>query len=560
MLPSVSPPIRIRFVEDVAAPSISKEGNPILQGRKTFRLALEVEGTPDSRFYISAQKVGHFPKTFFSWCLFEIRAFFRRFSHVDLTIGDEVFALSLRSLSHRLHLSIPKIQQLAKQGNLLTALQTTQADRIAKSLNLYAASQALYRREGEELVQSKLHASQSEPIKISAPLLMKVIKQALKLKPDEGKTYEVQNQEFILKRLPDGINQAATHSGYPAIRVIRTTANVLSSEKGQFGSISEVDDMLEVKKRAFKVPKVFTDPLHKKVLLSEYEILKSLNQSKDGKPAKIPGIQRVVDLIGFDEYKVGILEKLYEQDYDTILQNQKLTLKTRILVIYQILYALCYAKQKRILHGDIKPENIFVKRTDVHLADWGLARNLDKGIQEFENFSGSSEYSTEEDFEQDTALKNNFRITDVKNLSLARDVFAAGTTIYQILTQQFDEYPYPLTEVKVSDKITANFQDTRLPLRKDFDRSLKDTPKSLQILLKNMLHRNWRDRFEVEKVFSQFLQAVQNFSSNTYANLLKEFPLADSNGAILNKIEVSLPPDHIRPPSPTKQDQSSVTH
>src|SRR5207245_4451349 len=56
------------------------------------------------------------------------------------------------------------------------------------------------------------------------------------------------------------------------------------------------------------------------------------------------------------------------------LSPQHLDLQEALGIIFQVGQALCYAHQHNILHGNIKPENIFFnKQRKVLLADFRLA-------------------------------------------------------------------------------------------------------------------------------------------------------------------------------------------
>lgn len=75
------------------------------------------------------------------------------------------------------------------------------------------------------------------------------------------------------------------------------------------------------------------------------------------------------DVIHNESKGQGNLEEI---DYEIILENID-------YIIFQITYALAHAQQQKILHRDVKPQNIFIhKKIDelgysVYLGDWGLS-------------------------------------------------------------------------------------------------------------------------------------------------------------------------------------------
>lgn len=61
---------------------------------------------------------------------------------------------------------------------------------------------------------------------------------------------------------------------------------------------------------------------------------------------------------------------LAERTYNKSLLQQK-------SYLYQILQAMCFCHQRRILHRDLKPQNLLVDGNGViKLADFGLARAI----------------------------------------------------------------------------------------------------------------------------------------------------------------------------------------
>ncbi|VDP57241.1 unnamed protein product [Schistosoma curassoni] len=77
------------------------------------------------------------------------------------------------------------------------------------------------------------------------------------------------------------------------------------------------------------------------------------------------------------------------------------------LFLYQLLRGLAYCHERRILHRDLKPQNLLINsRGDLKLADFGLARAKSIPIKTYSNevvtlwyrppdiLLGSTEYST----------------------------------------------------------------------------------------------------------------------------------------------------------------------
>ena len=64
--------------------------------------------------------------------------------------------------------------------------------------------------------------------------------------------------------------------------------------------------------------------------------------------------------------------------------NYEVSLKTIQLFMYQILKALAYMHDNRIIHRDIKPSNIFINNNkQIKLGDFGLARSIGIPIKQY---------------------------------------------------------------------------------------------------------------------------------------------------------------------------------
>lgn len=56
-----------------------------------------------------------------------------------------------------------------------------------------------------------------------------------------------------------------------------------------------------------------------------------------------------------------------------------------------------YIHTKKIVHGDIKPQNILIDNLGViKVADFGISRDISKGIQKFDKLGGTVAYMAPE--------------------------------------------------------------------------------------------------------------------------------------------------------------------
>ena len=133
------------------------------------------------------------------------------------------------------------------------------------------------------------------------------------------------------------------------------------------------------------------------------------------------------------------------------------TLQQALSIMTELLSALSYAHQQKIVHRDIKPANLLVQVSgSIKLADFGVARIQDSGdaTRTQGSIVGTLKYMSPEQLEG-------------RPIDARADLFAAGVVLYQLLTSQrpFDGD----TDFAVIQKIvnytpaSATFYNPKLP-------------------------------------------------------------------------------------------------
>ena len=142
-----------------------------------------------------------------------------------------------------------------------------------------------------------------------------------------------------------------------------------------------------------------------------------------------PNILPIKDA-SFIEGRFVITSRLGEKTLGDRLRN-RISFESALLMIEQMIQAVAYAHQNKIIHCDIKPENMIIAPDGrLQLMDFGIAKVAQRTIIRTMIASGSGTvgYMAPEQAMGRPSAKS--------------DVFAMGLMIYKILTNHLPEYPF----------------------------------------------------------------------------------------------------------------------
>lgn len=138
-----------------------------------------------------------------------------------------------------------------------------------------------------------------------------------------------------------------------------------------------------------------------------------------------PNIQPLKNA-GFIDGQFAIAWPLAERTLDDRLQH-RMALKTALDYAEQILEAVAYAHRHRIIHCDIKPDNVLLFDGDkLRLTDFGIAKLAARTVRA--SGEGTMGYMAPEQA--------------MGKPSLRSDVFSLGLVIYRMLSGRLPEWPY----------------------------------------------------------------------------------------------------------------------
>lgn len=171
-------------------------------------------------------------------------------------------------------------------------------------------------------------------------------------------------------------------------------------------------------------------------------------------------------------YSFFVMEYISGEDLGKKLQKRSLRLDEVMQYLNQIVSALKYVHDRRMVHRDIKPSNFLVSNTGrIVITDFGIAKSLDaKNTESFTRggeIVGTPEYMAPEQFDgRASTVCDLYSLGVVVYELLTGKKAFYGHSYYEIIRRVKEEYP-PLPS-KVSNKISSSI-DTFL--RKAIDKS-----------------------------------------------------------------------------------------
>ena len=195
-----------------------------------------------------------------------------------------------------------------------------------------------------------------------------------------------------------------------------------------------------------------------------------------------------------------------------------------IKVFREILNALIYLKNKKILHRDIKPDNIlFDENYNAKLSDFGLCALYKNIIEENDKIDENEEDNSDDEqknIDNELYMDNSIvghkdfvapEIFNYQKYDFSVDVFSLGMTMFYMMTNDIPLYT-TLKEIEIKKKI---------PIRKKKFKTISNYYSfELRKLVQKMLSNNPKKRPSIEDIYDDLL--------------LIEFPLKNIGDTILD--------------------------
>ena len=210
--------------------------------------------------------------------------------------------------------------------------------------------------------------------------------------------------------------------------------------------------------------KKITKIIDKKYINSEIDLMKKINSKY---------IIKLYDVIHYKNHLYLFLEYCNQGDLSKYIYSN--SSKYNDEYIYQIIKGLRCLYNTKIIHRDIKPQNILIKDNIIKISDFGFAKTFNDNDL-ISTFCGSPLYMAPE------ILK----LTEYTNKA---DIWSLGVIIYEII---FKKHPYPSkNKIELIKHIKSNSK-IKIPT---INTQLKD-------LLEKLLEKNEYKRISWENIFT----------------------------------------------------------
>ena len=228
-------------------------------------------------------------------------------------------------------------------------------------------------------------------------------------------------------------------------------------------------------------------------------------------------IVRIYDIFEENDTAYYIMENIDGGSVDALVKDRALQETYALKIIKEVGSALEYIHMQNILHLDVKPSNILLRKNgDAVLIDFGISKRYDDaGGQTSTTPVGISKgYAPIEQYNQ-----------GLQNFSPATDVYSLGATLFKLLTGQtppeapslLDDDEFPECPVKVSSSYWSAIEKALEPRKKNRYQTVNDFIEALTIKDSiNNNEENQRRRDNQETLNEETINLVTKEVSSSY--------------------------------------------
>jgi len=367
----------------------------------------------------------------------------------------------------------------------------------SKIMHLYKIGDKYLCRECRELErlerERKIKAQQQRKPIINQNIKKTENKPNLYVKKQENKPIirdfqqEKKAADFIMKLLQNVVlkGQAQVLPAFPGYEVKRKLG------EGGMGAVFEAIEKKKGRKVAIKIIRPEQNAKDNDIKrFRDREMKISMNMKHDNIVSYIEG-----------DFSDGIyylvMEMVEGSDVQRLIDTyRRIDVKSAVSIIIDSLKGLEYIHKHKVVHRDIKPPNILLKKTDKgwipKIADFGLSKNLksSNSITKRGEVAGSIPFMPPD------------QLLNFKGVSFAADIFSMGATLYYMLTGRYSRN-FP----KNKDPLLAVLQEKNIPIKQ----AMPNIPLKLADVIDKSLAELPEKRFKNAKEFRKSLEkAIRN--------------------------------------------------
>jgi len=275
--------------------------------------------------------------------------------------------------------------------------------------------------------------------------------------------------------------------------------------QGAFGKVNIGLNILSgrvVAIKSFNKKSLSTNGDNMKKILSETDLMKKLNH---------PNVTKILEMFEDDEYILIAMEYINGGNlFSFVKKRRKLSEKTAKFLFRQIILGIKHIHSKKIVHRDIKLENILIDlNNNIKICDFGIGRILKNEKQLLYDKCGTPMYMAPEILlSSKTKGYEGFPV----------DIWSSGISLYIMLSGTL---PFNLKNNESSDMSEESNNNIELQysiINKE-PKKIEKISNEARDLLKGLLNKNPRKRLTIEQILNHpwlMENSKKNFKNKKY--------------------------------------------
>ena len=230
-----------------------------------------------------------------------------------------------------------------------------------------------------------------------------------------------------------------------------------------------------------------------------------------------PNIVSIYDVGREGDVYYMVMELVEGKLLSDLIDRGPMKPKAVVDIAIQVVNALAFAHQNKIIHRDIKPHNILINSEGVaKITDFGIARAMDKSSNEKNTeavIMGSAHYFSPEQ-------------ANGKNINERSDIYSFGVVMYEMITGRV-----PFDGKSALDIAIKHIGEEPKPI----ESVISGVPKPLIDVINKALQKRQTDRYETADELFEDLLEVQTMLEQGVMHQKREKPM--NEGAVRKREE-----------------------